>query len=236
MEPDFDWVDDEELVDALIVGDTPVDLNLSTVNGMLAGLRKATARITEYLDLDRQERARLDTRKWDVLGPLERRQTWLHDQIKAFQLAAWRREKRGSFALPNGTLKSSAVLDKIAVTDEAAAWLEAHDPETVIWKPQIVMGPTRKLLLRLEKEGVVKRVIDFPADGKATVIDFPADGKATVIEAGEVYTGIMPDGGEGRWAIVDDGVPGGELVELVPGLTWSTNGDEGIGRNFKVEV
>lgn len=218
---DYDWEDvDTE-------PPTVVDANLDLINRMLGAMDKITRQVAEYARLEEQDRARLLARREKAIGPAMRRIDYLRGEVLGFAVAAWRREKRGKFALPNGTIKSSQVMDVLSVDpDKCATWLmkQAGDHEQPVWyRPEVDKKQTRKLLERLEKAGVVKRIVRTPT-GEEGVWD------AVVLEPDSPkWTIPFAPGESGHWMIVDNG-------ELVEGITWSPNGDDGVGRNFTIDL
>lgn len=210
-----DWADDDDLEPSV------VDLNLDAINSMLGGLSRLRARIGELVDLDvaeaRRRRMRLDA----LLYRPRQRAQMLEDTIVAFALRAWREEKRSRFVLPHGTIKLNQCQPSIAADEsnrELIGWLEAQPSaaDCVDFVPKVRMKATRLMLEALEKNGVVKRCICSDED-------------AQMLEAGEQWLHPLPPGTEGRWMVVETG-------ELVPGLTWSPNGDDGSGRNVQVDL
>lgn len=219
---------------------TVVDLNLDEINRMLGALDRLHRRVAEYARLERQELDRLKARRETVLGyndvrgrrGMIGRIAWLEDTVKQFALKAWRDEQRGRFALPNGTVKSTAVQDIIeadAKNDEFITWVidyltRTPDPEPVLeFPPKLMVGSLRKRLAELETAGAVQRFIApiVPDD------DNPTDQTVIMLEPGErIYEPLHP-GDYGGWMIVDTG-------DVIPGLTWSPNGDDGVGRNFSI--
>lgn len=231
--PDVILPDDYDWEDVDTPAPTVVDANLDLINRMLGAMDKLTRQVAEYARLEEQDKARAAERREKAIGPALRRIDFIRGQVLDFAVAAWRREKRGRFALPNGTIKSTKVMDVLTVdADRASGWLldQAYAPNEIpVWyKPEVDKRSTRKLLDRLETEGVVKRivkVVQYGGFGGTEILNEDA----IVLGPDDTWTVPFAPGESGHWMVVEDG-------SLVEGIQWSPNGDDGVGRNFSVDL
>jgi hypothetical protein len=193
------------------------EMNLETVSRMLSALRRLYRQLAEYDQLHVAEQRRIDEQHARVVKPIVRRVEDLEASLHQFAVKAYLDENRTRIATPNGIISSSKTKPLLDFGDGAGDWLHELAPQTVEYVPKIDKTHARQLLDHLVDSGVLERVIV----GAVT----PEGLDITVVT--ELPKQRMTE--PGRFRVVKTG-------ELVPGITWSTSGEHGVGRNFRVDA
>ena len=207
--------------------------SIERVNGLLGRMHRLQHDVDAYDALHRAEIDKLQKRRETVLGPLLRRIERIEATIDDFAVASYLHFGDVKHRVPNGDITSRPVTDTIDKDDNAVhEWLKDCAPtDTFELRPWIDMKKLRAWLAARVADGHLQRMVSRPATGDQEPEFF-------LVDESKGWPWPLDPGFVGVWFWTSDGVAEFDCGEgdILPGVTWSPNGTQGSGRNFKVKT